>query len=165
VALIPLPAPDSLWNAETAEDWLRAVKKYRPMTMDEAMRRIFFLPTFGAFDALHEQADTKFYNLLNESELGPFARAAMILCLLRGVMDIGEGKRDRGDWRDLTDLWVSCSWLKPSSKMLSSDGTDLGSITRECLRGRFAMGLERVSLPRFDLESIDGRIVAPRMGL
>ena len=145
ISLVPLPAPDSLWKAETAEDWFRAVKNYRPMALDEAMRRIFFLPTYGAFDALHERADTKFYNLLNESELGPFARVAMTLTLLRGIMDIGEGKRDRGDWRDLTDLWVSCSWLRPTSRMLSSDGKDLGLVTRESLRERFALGLERVS--------------------
>lgn len=145
ISLMPLPAPDTLWKAATAEEWHAAVQKYKPMTLDEAMRRIFYLPTYGAFDTLHEKADTKYYNLLNKSDYGPFARVAMVLTLLRGIMDIGEGKRDRGDWRDLTDLWVSCSWLKPHKKMLSSDGTDLGHITRESLRGRFAMGLEKVS--------------------
>ena len=145
--MLPLPAPDSLWKAETAKDWLAAVDGYHPMTLDEALRRMFFLPTFGAFDALDEKADTKSYNLLNVTELGPFARAAMILSLLRGIMDIGEGKRDRGDWRDLTDLWVSCSWMKPGNKMLSSEGKELGPVTREGLTERFAMALERVSLP------------------
>ena len=144
IALIPLPAPDTLWKAETAQDWLKHAKQYRPMTLDEAMRRIFFLPTYGAFDALHEKAESKYRNLLNETELGPFARVSMILTLLRGIKDIGEGKRDRGDWRDLTDLWISCSWMKPTNKMLSSDGQSLGPITRESLRQRFSSGLERV---------------------
>jgi hypothetical protein len=142
---MPLPAPDSIWKAETAEDWLKAIKNYRPMTLDEGMRRIFFLPTYGAFDTLHERADTKYYHLLNESEIGPFARVAMILTLLRGIIDVGEGKRDRGDWRDLTDLWVGCSWLKPTHKMLASDGQDLGPVTRDSLRERFSLGLQRVS--------------------
>jgi hypothetical protein len=146
LAHLPLPAPDSLWKAATAEDWLTAVRGYRPMTLDEAMRRIFFLPTYGAFDALHEKADTKFYNLLNQTELGPFARVAMILTLLRGIMDVGEGKRDRGDWRDLTDLWISCSWLRPGKTMLDSAGNNLGEVTEESLRERFSQGLERVSL-------------------
>jgi len=115
------------------------------------MRRIFFLPTYGAFDTLHERSDTKFYHLLNESEIGPFARVAMILTLLRGIIDIGEGKRDRGDWRDLTDLWVGCSWLKPTHKMLASDGQDLGPVTRESLRERFALGLQRVSRLRMSV--------------
>ena len=145
LSLIPLPTPDSIWKAETSEQWFKAVKIYRPMTLDEAMRRVFFLPTYGAFDALHERADTKFYNLLNESEYGPFARVTMVITLLRGIMDIGEGKRDRGDWRDLTDLWISCSWLRPGKKMLDCQGNDLGEVTKEGLRQRFSMGLERVS--------------------
>ncbi|KAK8845332.1 hypothetical protein IAR55_006045 [Kwoniella newhampshirensis] len=140
---IPLPAPDTLWKAPNAEAWLKEVKKYRPMTLDEAMRRIFFLPTYGAFDTLHEGSDTQYYNLLNQSDFGPFARMAMIITLLRGVIDIGEGKRDRGDWRDLTDLWIGCNWLRPHKKMLAQDGTDLGRITRESLRGRFALGLQK----------------------
>ncbi|OCF59978.1 hypothetical protein L486_02651 [Kwoniella mangroviensis CBS 10435] len=143
LSYLPLPAPDTLWKASTAIEWMKAVKKYRPMSLDEGMRRIFFLPTFGSFDNLHESADTKFYNLLNTHDFGPFARLAMVLTLLRGVIDIGEGKRDRGDWRDLTDLWVGCSWLRPSKRMLAQDGTDLGRITRQSLRGRFGMGLQK----------------------
>lgn len=144
MSLLPLPAPDSLWKAANAEEWLKAVRTYQPMTLDEAMRRIFFLPTYGSFDALHEKADTKFYNLLNQTELGPFARVSMVLTLLRGIMDIGEGKRDRGDWRDLTDLWVSCTWLRPGKKMLDSEGKDLGQVSEDSLRERFSSGLERV---------------------
>lgn len=145
LSLIPLPAPDSLWKAANAEEWLKAVRNYTPMTLDEAMRRIFFLPTYGAFDTLHENADTKYYNLLNQTELGPFARVAMVITLLRGIMDVGEGKRDRGDWRDLTDLWLSCTWLRPGKKMLDSQGNDLGQPTEASLRDRFASGLDRVS--------------------
>lgn len=166
---MPLPAPDSIWKAETAEDWLKAIRNYRPMTLDEAMRRVFFLPTYGAFDQMHEKADTKFYHLLNESELGPFARVAMILTLLRGIIDIGEGKRDRGDWRDLTDLWMGCTWLKPAQKMLASDGSDLGQVTRQSLRERFSLGLQRVCpLPLVCSGSewtMTDLVVARRMGL
>ncbi|ORX34579.1 hypothetical protein BD324DRAFT_594403 [Kockovaella imperatae] len=143
MADMPLPAPDSLWLAADAEEWFEALKKYRYMTLDEAMRRIFYLPTYGAFDKLHERSDTKYYNLLNTTELGPFARTAIISSILRGVIDIGEGKRDRGDWRDLTDLWVNCNWLKPGDKCLDSEGKDLGPVTRESLRDRFSQGLER----------------------
>ena len=145
LSYMPLPAPDSLWQASDAEEWFDAMKKYKYMTLDEAMRRIFFLPTYGSFDKLHERADTKFYNLLNTTELGPFARTAVISTLLRGVIDIGEGKRDRGDWRDLTDLWVSCSWLRPGKTILDLSGKDLGSVSRESLRERFSQGLQRVS--------------------
>lgn len=121
------------------------------MTMDEAMRRTFFLPTYGAFDKLHQKADTQFYHLLNQSDYGPFARMAMVITLLRGVIDIGEGKRDRGDWRDLTDLWVGCSWLRPGKVMLAQDGTDLGAITRDSLKDRFRQALQKVSGNRHDM--------------
>lgn len=142
---LPLPAPDTLWKAPTAEAWAEAARSYRSMTLDEAMRRVFFLPSYGAFDTQHAAADTKFYNLLNEQAFGPFARVAMVLTLVRGVMDIGEGKRDRGDWRDLTDLWVSCSWLKPGKRIVDGDGREVGEVTRVGLRERFALGLDRVS--------------------
>lgn len=94
---------------------------------------------------MHERASTKHYHILNEYEYGPFARVAMVLTLVRGIMDIGEGKRDRGDWRDLTDLWVGCSWLKPGKRMLDGDGKEIGEVTREGLRARFAMALDVVS--------------------
>ena len=163
LSLLPLPAPDSVWNAPTAEEWLKAVRQYQPMTLDEAMRRTFFLPTYGAFDELHEKSDTKYYNLLNQTVLGPFARVALVVTLLRGIMDIGEGKRDRGDWRDLTDLWLNCNWLRPGKKMLDSQGNDLGQVSEESLRERFASGLERVSsvVRRTGTRLM---LVAPRMG-
>ena len=141
---MPLPAPDSLWQAADAEEWFEALKNYKYMTLDEAMRRVFFLPTHGSFDKLHERADTKYYNLLNTTELGSFARTAIISTILRGVIEIGEGKRDRGDWRDLTDLWINCSWLKPGKTMLDSAGNDLGAVSRESLRARFTQGLQKV---------------------
>lgn len=120
------------------------------MTLDEAMRRVFFLPSYGSFDTLHAAADTKYYNLLNEQTFGPFARVAMILTLVRGLIDIGEGKRDRGDWRDLTDLWMACNWLRPGKKMLDGEGRDVGEVSRESLRERFAAALVRVSLLIYD---------------
>lgn len=76
---------------------------------------------------------------------------AMVITLLRGVIDIGEGKRDRGDWRDLTDLWVGCSWLRPGKVMLAQDGTDLGAITRDSLKDRFRQALQKVSGNRHDM--------------
>jgi hypothetical protein len=142
---LPLPAPDSLWKAPTALAWAAAAVSFRSVTLDEAMRRIFFLPSYGSFDTLHAAADTKYYNLLNEQAFGPFARVAMILTLVRGVMAMGEGQRDKGDWRDLTDLWIGCSWLKPGKKLVDGNGNDVGEVTREGIRGRFATGLERVS--------------------
>ncbi|WVO23677.1 uncharacterized protein IAS62_005032 [Cryptococcus decagattii] len=63
LAYIPLPAPDTLWEAPDAETWLKAAKGYRPMTLDEAMRRTFFLPICGTFDQMHEKPDREHFQL------------------------------------------------------------------------------------------------------
>lgn len=143
VSALPLPAPDSVWKAETAAEWLQAVQTYQPISLDEAMRRTFFLPTSGAFDAIDKNADTKRPNWLSEYEYGAFARTAIIMTLVRGIVDLGEGKRDHGDWRDLTDLWIGASYLKPSNRCLSGDGRDIGTFSQEALRNRFALALQR----------------------
>ncbi|KAL1409624.1 hypothetical protein Q8F55_003619 [Vanrija albida] len=143
IGALPLPAPDSVWKAETAAEWLQAVQTYQPISLDEAMRRTFFLPTTGAFDAIDKNADTKRPNWLSEYEYGAFARTAIIMTLVRGIVDLGEGKRDHGDWRDLTDLWIGTSYLKPSNRCLSGDGRDIGHFSQEALRNRFALALQR----------------------
>ncbi|OWZ30124.1 C2H2 zinc finger protein Zas1A [Cryptococcus neoformans var. grubii Br795] len=142
LAYIPLPAPDTLWKAPDAETWLETVKGYRPMTLDEAMRRTFFLPTSGKFDQMHEKSDKKAFQLLRESNYGPFARIALMITLLRGIIDIGEGKRDRGDWRDLTDLWVGDTFFKPGKMMLDQYGINMGLITRKRLKDMFRLALQ-----------------------
>lgn len=144
LAAIPLPAPNTLWQAETAQAWYQAVQSYRPMSLDEAMRRTFGLPASGKFDEPSGSIDFNRGGLA-EGEYGPFARTAIVMTLVRGVMDLGEGRRDRGDWRDLTDLWLSTAHLRPSETCYTSDGVDLGICTTEALRQRFALALQRVS--------------------
>lgn len=138
---VPLPAPDSVWKAATSEDWARAVSNYQPMTLDQAMRRVFNLPTEGRFDELSSIDPTR--NILSEAEYGPFARTAIVMTLLRGILDFGEGKRDRNDWRDLTDLWVSATHLRPGAKCLSGEGLDLGAPTPDAIRSRLTLGMQR----------------------
>lgn len=115
------------------------------MTLDEAMRRTFFLPISGKFDQMHEKSDKEAFQLLRESNYGPFARIALMITLLRGIIDIGEGKRDRGDWRDLTDLWVGDTFFKPGKMMLDQYGINMGLITRKRLKDMFRLALQTVS--------------------
>ncbi|BEJ11934.1 hypothetical protein CspHIS471_0203940 [Cutaneotrichosporon sp. HIS471] len=142
LANIPLPAPNTLWQAETAQAWAKAVQTYRPMTLDEAIRRTFGLSSSGRFDEVPTIKEFQ-RDVLAEGEYGPFARTAVVVTLVRGVMDLGEGRRDRGDWRDLTDLWLSTAHLRPAEICYSSDGKDLGACTPEALRARFALALQR----------------------
>lgn len=142
VAHIPLPAPNSVWKAATAEEWYRACQSWRPMTLDEAMRRTFDLPSSGPLDEAPKNL-TLDPNLLQDGEYGPFARTAIIMTLLRGIMDLGEGRRSHGDWRDLTDLWISANHLRPSKVLLSAEGFPIGPCSPEALRARFSLGLQR----------------------
>lgn len=141
LAALPLPAPDTIWKAPTAEAWLEAMQSYQPLTLDGATRRLFNLPTSGRFDEVASPDPTR--NILSSYDFGPFARTALIMTLLRGIIDLGEGKRDRGDWRDLTDLWVSAQHLRPAAKCFSSEGVDLGACTPEALRTRYSFALQR----------------------
>jgi hypothetical protein len=141
VAALPLPAPDSIWKARTAKEWLQAMQLYRPITLDSAMRRLFNLPTTGRFDEAAGADPTR--NILSTAPYGPFARTVLITTLLRGIMEVGEGKRCRGDWRDLTDLWVSAEHLRPGAKCLTAEGVDLGACTPEALRTRYSFALQR----------------------
>lgn len=142
VAHIPLPAPDSVWKAGSAEEWYRACQSWRPMTLDEAMRRTFDLPSSGPLDEAPKGLALD-PNLLQDGEYGAFARTAIIMTLLRGIMDLGEGRRSHGDWRDLTDLWISANHLRPSKVCLSADGFPIGQCSPEALRARFSLGLQR----------------------
>ncbi|WVQ91314.1 hypothetical protein IAS59_005112 [Cryptococcus gattii] len=143
LAYIPLPAPDTLWEAPDAETWLKAAKGYRPMTLDEAMRRTFFLPICGKFDQLHEKSDREHFQLLRQSNYGPFARTALMITLLRGIIDIGEGKRDRGNWRDLTDLWDRYTTLfKPGKMMLAQEGINMEPLSGKGLKDIFRSALQ-----------------------
>jgi hypothetical protein len=135
IAALPVPASDSLWCAPTKEAWALAVQSYSPMTVDEAMRRVFFLPECGVFDAHHAESGQRYYQLLNQYEFGPFARVIMIVTLLHGVIDIGEGKRDLGSKSQLREAWLTC--MIPEKPFEDSEESVLKFIRS---------GLEKVSL-------------------
>lgn len=135
IASLPVPASDNLWNAPNKEAWALAVQSYTPMTVDEAMRRVFFLPECGVFDAHHAESGQRYYQLLNQYEFGPFARVVMIVTLLHGVLDIGEGKRDINSKSQLREAWLTC--MIPDKPHEDSEASVL-----KFLKG----GLERVRL-------------------
>ncbi|XAO26396.1 hypothetical protein I312_105233 [Cryptococcus bacillisporus CA1280] len=107
-----------------------------------SMRRTLFLPICGKFDQMHEKSDREHFQLLRQSNYGPFARTALMITLLRGIIDIGEGKRDRGNWRDLTDLWDRYTLFKPGKMMLAQDGINMGPFSRKGLKDIFRSALQ-----------------------
>lgn len=95
---------------------------------------------------MHEKSDREHFQLLRQSNYGPFARTALMITLLRGIIDIGEGKRDRGNWRDLTDLWDRYTLFKPGKMMLAQDGINMGPFSRKGLKDIFRSALQTVGL-------------------
>lgn len=115
VAGIPLPAPDTVWSASTAEEWNMATVSFHSSTLNSTLPLMFKDPsmpddmfvdsengTAGPTNPLQEDMTA-----LNRSDFGAFARLVMIITLLRGILDIGMGKRSKGTWKDVTGLWVS----------------------------------------------------------
>jgi hypothetical protein len=106
VCFIPLPAPDSLWKAQGGESWLIAARDFKPMTLDQALRVLFTRPQTSAGPSISQNKEAGSAHQVGFKQLDRFALHVIILLLLRGVIEIGEGRRERGDWYDLTDLWL-----------------------------------------------------------
>jgi hypothetical protein len=86
-----------------------------------------------------------------------FALNVVLLTLLRGIIDIGEGRRERGDAFDLTDLWMQREaaeeWL---------EGEMAGPMDKAKLLGRYAKAVQTVSrsgLDRLDADETVDRLV------
>jgi hypothetical protein len=110
VCYIPLPSPASLWDAPSGEIWVTAARSFKAISLDGALR-VLFTTQPGVSDASrqdynnsHQTGSTSRYG--DTRRLDHFAMHVMILTLLRGIIEIGEGRRERGDWYDLTDLWL-----------------------------------------------------------
>lgn len=95
---------------------------------------------------MHEKSDREHFQLLRQSNYGPFARTALMITLLRGIIDIGEGRRDRGNWRDLTDLWNRYTSFKPGKMMLAQDGINMEPLSRKDLKDISRSALQTVGL-------------------
>jgi hypothetical protein len=133
ISRIPLPTPGALWTAPTCELWLAAAKTYHCMTLDDLMRFLF-----DKSKPIDAGPPDRFTDRLTSS-LSHFALNAAVITLLQGILDMGEGRRERGDWTDLTSLWVEReeaeSWAL---------GTFPESLTREALLGLYASAMEKV---------------------
>lgn len=118
---MPLPAPGVLWRAETAEAWYAEAKTAAPTTLDDAMRALF-TP-----------------NATTASYLDDFALYIVLCTILRGVFDLGEGRRESGTWHDLTDLWLK---REEAVELVAELG---GECTRRTVMDRYAAAVGKVS--------------------
>lgn len=105
LAHLPLPMPDHVWRAPTASSWSTALKTHKCLTLDEALQEL--LSSEANASPLQELLDSP--SLYGSH--GPFARLAMVLALLRGIIEMLEGRAMRvakpsslSQWMRLGDL-------------------------------------------------------------
>lgn len=91
VAAVPIPAPDTIWQARTAVDWRFALTAYRSATLDQAMRFHFHLRPGQDTQSAHQESP-KDVCMLVCTDYGPFGRLIMVISLLRALLQIGQAQ-------------------------------------------------------------------------
>ncbi|TKY89292.1 hypothetical protein EX895_001823 [Sporisorium graminicola] len=114
VAHLPLPSPDHVWRAPTATSWRTALDKHHGLTLDEALQQLLS-PESGS--SLPREAPGQ--PSLHGAH-GPFARLVMVLALLRGIIEMLEGRATRVA-KPSSLSW----WMKRAGA--SSNGTATGN--------------------------------------
>ena len=86
VAHLPLPSPDQLWRAASSSEWRSSLESYQGPTLDAALHQL--LSHDGQVPGPRgDRMGCSIYGLH-----GPFARLVMIISLLRGIIDMLEGR-------------------------------------------------------------------------
>ncbi|EJU05286.1 hypothetical protein DACRYDRAFT_92666 [Dacryopinax primogenitus] len=105
VAHIPLPAPDLLWQAQSAREWgvgMTVHHSAQGVSLDQAMKDVL-RPVASHSPLGDESAGTSAADDAKFTEMGPFARIIVILTLVRGLMTLGEGEKAGGP---VTKRWA-----------------------------------------------------------
>ncbi|SJX63083.1 uncharacterized protein SRS1_13909 [Sporisorium reilianum f. sp. reilianum] len=89
VAHLPLPSPDHIWRAPTASSWSTALDKHDGLTLDEALQQLL-----SAEPGTSPAQETPGMPSLHGAH-GAFARLVMVLALLRGIVEMLEGRATR----------------------------------------------------------------------
>jgi hypothetical protein len=95
VSHLALPCPQLIWAAPTASEWSVAQTMHfaRGFTLDDALKQLF--------DDVESKYDGP--NMIEILPLGPFARMAMMISLVRGLLAFGRGETKGGL---VTRYWV-----------------------------------------------------------
>ncbi|PWY99522.1 hypothetical protein BCV70DRAFT_120096 [Testicularia cyperi] len=89
VCHLPLPSPDCIWRAATAESWRKTLDSYHGPTLDEALQQLT-----TAENPSPLSGGRKLLRSIYGSH-GPFARLVMMIALLRGIIEMLEGRATR----------------------------------------------------------------------
>ncbi|CAO1635128.1 unnamed protein product [Parajaminaea phylloscopi] len=135
---LPLPVPDTIWRAGTAETFGIALKKYRGITLDEAMSDLLNTSDTAESDdqqAAQEGQDSEMKFADDEAsedahaatessgdhiagQHGPFARLIMILPILQGIVHLLQSRNAR-----------AAAKPSPLEPWLASESTDATAVS------------------------------------
>jgi hypothetical protein len=120
-----------VWAAKTEKDWADAMALHtgRGLTLSDALSKLFN-PDASAFWAEGESSDT----ILDTIELGPFARLVIVVTLLRGVIEFGQGQPKGG--------YVVQTWAPGAAGFQGSN-----EAFDQYVISLFTMAFDRVRLP------------------
>jgi hypothetical protein len=91
VSAVPIPAPDNVWQARSAEDWRFSLTTYRAATLDQVMRMHFQLRPGQNSQSAHSESP-KDVSALVCHDFGPFGRLVMVISLLRALIQLGQAQ-------------------------------------------------------------------------
>lgn len=145
---LPIPASDTFWNAPSAITWclLATHPTFSIFTLDDAMQKLF---DFSAEPENILDSNTQSHSnnnadqfvtpsLLDVLTLGPFARLVIVVTILRGLIEYGEG-RHRGGYA--VQRWITGG----QNGHLAYTGDD-PELFHEYVMKAFTKALVRVSL-------------------
>lgn len=132
MAHLPLPMPDHVWRAPTASSWRTALDTHRGLTLDEALQQL-----------LSSDLDTSPPHELPGSPSlygphGPFARLAMVLALLRGIIDMLEGRATRVAKPSSLSKWMKMSGAQSNGATSSVNEAQVALFKKALARWRKA---------------------------
>lgn len=110
---LAIPASESMWSARTEGEWaaLAEAGGYQAdgLTLDVAMRSVF-----GFDNAAAEGRPDAIMGI----KLGPFARTVIVMTILRGLIEFGQGKPKGGF---VTQYWIMRGLMGVSGNIVDHD--------------------------------------------
>ncbi|CDS01350.1 hypothetical protein [Sporisorium scitamineum] len=131
VAHLPLPSPDHIWRAPTASSWNTALAKHDGLTLDEALQQLLSA----------EPGNSLLQETPGQPSLygahGPFARLVMVLALLRGIIEMLEGRATRVAKPSSLNRWMKRAGA-PSNGSATASDAQVGLYKKALVRWRKA---------------------------
>nr|CDI53691.1 c2h2 zinc finger protein zas1a [Melanopsichium pennsylvanicum 4] len=103
IAHLPLPNPDHLWRASTAQSWNKALQQHKGLTLDEALHQL--LSSDPGTSPPQQVSDMPSI----QGSHGPFARLVMVFALLRGIVEMLEGRATKVAKPSSLTKWMKLS--------------------------------------------------------